>query len=996
MDSGQAGPPTAEDLGPRFWRSLEEFAETEAFREEVRREFPSIASEWLGPAGRRDFLKFMGASLALAGVGGCAVNKPEEIVPYVEAPEQIIPGKPLFYATAVSLGGYATGVLVETHMGRPTKIEGNPDHPASLGATDAFAQAEILGLYDPDRSQIVTRNGRVSTWENFIGVLLDLRTSKLATKGAGLRLLTETVTSPTLLHQIGLILKEFPEAKWCVHDPVGTDAARAGSKLAFGEEVAPLHHLDKADVVLSLDADFLAWGPARLRDARAFAESREAGAKPGSTRMSRLYVVEAAPTITGAMADHRLPIQAHRIADFARRIAKALKVEGSPAVAEDPALDARAAEIARDLQAHKGNSLVLAGETQPAEVHALAHILNDALGNVGKTVDYLPVPATGAGSLQDLTRDVDAGAVDALVILGGNPVYDAPADHALADRFAKIATRIHLGLHDDETARLSTWHVPQAHCLESWGDVRGFDGAATIQQPLINPLFGGKSPIELLAALLGESTRPALQIIRDFWKDQKLSGDFEKAWKTALHNGVVAGTAFQAKPVKVKPAALADAPAAPKAEPGALEVVFRPDPTVWDGRFANSGWLQELPKPLSRLTWDNAALVSPATAKRLNLANEDVVALEFESRSIKAPVWISPGHADDSVTVHLGYGRTRGGKVATGAGFNAYLIRPSNAPWGGAGLSLRKTGATYKLATTQHHHSMEGRELVRVGTIGEFRETPDFATHAEKEHHPQVLSLFESPESQTAREHGEGNAWGMVINLNTCIGCSACVTACQAENNIPVVGKDQVLANREMHWLRIDRYYEGEPDEPSPNTYFLPVLCMHCEKAPCELVCPVGATTHSAEGLNEMTYNRCVGTRYCSNNCPYKVRRFNFLQYSDAETPSLRLLHNPDVTVRSRGVMEKCTYCVQRLNAARIDSEKAGEARVGGDAVKTACQAACPARAISFGNLNDPEGDVAKQKKDPRNYGLLTELNTRPRTTYLARLTNPNPEHPAE
>ena len=621
-------------------------------------------------------------------------------------------------------------------------------------------------------------------------------------------------------------------------------------------------------------------------------------------------------------------------------------------------------------------------------MHALAYAINAALGNIGESITFAPSmaqgPADQIGSLVELTRDIEQGAVDTLLVLGANPIYEAPADLKMADVLNndKLAL-VHLGLYDDETASLANWHLPEAHFLESWGDVRAFDGTATIQQPLIAPLYDGKTSHDVLSTLLGQVGLPGIEIVRDYWKRQLPAETFEEAWQKALRDGVVAEPAkADAKPQQ---------PGTPKldqvkwsnASVDELEIVFRPDPTIWDGRYANNGWLQELPKSITTLTWENAALVSPALAKRLSLENNQVIQLEFRSTIVEAPVWITPGQADDSVTVHLGYGRTKAGRVGTGIGFNANLLRRSDALWFSDGLKIAPTTKRHKLAITQHHHNMQGRDLVRSATFGEFQKTPDFAQAEEHSGH-HGLSLYPDPPVPQSEDY----AWGMAIDLNRCIGCNACTIACQAENNIPVVGKDQVLNSREMHWIRVDRYYEGK-DEANPSTYFQPVTCMHCEKAPCELVCPVEATTHSDEGLNEMTYNRCVGTRYCGNNCPYKVRRFNFLQYSDDTTPSLKLLNNPDVTVRSRGVMEKCTYCVQRINEARINAKVEGR-KIGSDEVVTACQGACPTRAIVFGNLADPESAVSKARKSPRHYGLLAELGTKPRTTYMAKLSNPN------
>ena len=772
--------------------------------------------------------------------------------------------------------------------------------------------------------------------------------------------------------------------------PAGTSMSRRGGTVASYE---------RADVIVALDADFLSRGPDRVRAARRFAQRRE----PANGPLNRLYAAEGTPTITGAMADHRLPVRPSRVAALARGLARAVGVEGASAVSLDEAERRWVAAAAADLTSHRGASLVVVGEDQPAEVHALGHALNAALGNVGKTVAYIaPVEAHPSGeeqggNLAELVRDMAAGRVETLLILGPNPAYSAPADLDFAAALGRVRLSVHLGLYEDETAELCNWHVPQAHSLESWGDARAFDGTATIQQPLIAPLFGGKTAIELLAAVGGDTTTSPREQVRRTWRQRHGEEGFEAFWRKAVHDGIVEGTASEPRTPTLRAVGeiLASGEAVPPAAPAALEIAFRPDPTIWDGCFANNGWLQELPKPLTKLTWDNAALFSPATAERLGLVNEDVVELEYAGRKLAAPVWINPGHADGAVTLHLGYGRRKAGRAGTGAGVSAYALRTSEAPAFGPGLTVRATGRTYPLATTQHHNVMEGRDLVRVATLAEL------AQHGPEHHEGHDWTLARSPEPQHIREaEGVGNAWGMVINLNTCIGCGTCTIACVAENNIPVVGKDQVRRGREMHWIRIDRYYEGtgrrgEP-APNPKTYFQPVPCMHCEKAPCELVCPVAATSHSAEGLNEMTYNRCVGTRYCGNNCPYKVRRFNFLEYTQgAATPAtLKMLANPDVTVRTRGVMEKCTYCVQRINGARIEAEKTrGSDVVRYGEVLTACQQACPTQAILFGNLNDKNGAAAQARASgARHYALLAELNTRPRTTYLTRLANPNPE----
>jgi len=994
--------------GKQWWRSLEELAGSPHFEELLHREFPRYASEWADAVSRRGFLKLMAASLALAGLSGCTGKPKETIMPYARAPEELVPGKPLFFATAMTLAGSAIGLLVESHEGRPTKIEGNPDHPASLGATDVFSQASLLTLYDPDRSQVLTYLGDIRPWAALLAEIRVLLERQRLRRGAGLRLLTETVISPTLAHQIRSLLSGFPEARWHQYEPVSRDPVREGSRQAFGRYVNTVYQVEKADVIIALDADLLSSGPGCLRYARQFARRRRP--QPDPATMSRLYAVECTPSNTGAMADHRLPLRASEIETFTRTLA--LAVRGVTEAGGGLPYAAWLGALARDLLRHGGRSVAIPGDYQSPGVHLWAHVVNYALGNVGSTVIYTdPVeaePVDQTASLRELVADMDAGRAEWLIILGGNPVYNTPADLAFGERLLKVPMRMHLSLYQDETSALCQWHIPEAHYLEAWSDTRALDGTASIVQPLIAPLYNGKSAHEFLAAFTSQPERSGYDIVRDHWKTQRPGADFERLWRKSLNDGVIAGTALPPISVTLKPewssalpiasAVSAKAGAQEKAAgdpaPEGVEIVFRPDPAVFDGRFTNNGWLQELPKPITRLTWDNAAMVSPATAQRLGLTyridstggehgqvHADVVELSYRGRSLRVPVWIDPGQADGCVTLHLGYGRTRAGHVGTGTGFNAYQLRTSASPWFGSGLTLRKTGDRFPLACVQFHHNMEGRALVRAATLEEFRRNPAFA-HELGEEPPSSLSLYPGYKY-------EGYAWGMSIDLNACVGCNACVVACQAENNIPIVGKTEVMRGREMHWLRIDTYYRGSAD--NPETYFQPVPCMHCENAPCELVCPVGATVHSAEGLNDMVYNRCVGTRYCSNNCPYKVRRFNFLQYSDWETPSLKLMRNPNVTVRSRGVMEKCTYCVQRINAARIQAEK--EIRLVRDGeIQTACQQACPAEAIIFGNLNDPQSRVARLKAEPRNYALLGELNTRPRTTYLAAVRNPNPE----
>jgi MoCo/4Fe-4S cofactor protein with predicted Tat translocation signal len=1020
--------------GKRYWRTLEELADTEAFQELMRLEFPEQSDIWPNSLSRRKFLTLMGASLALAGISGCSVRPAPSVnmAPYVREPEQLIPGRPLFFATAMTLGGTAVGLLVENHMGRPTKIEGNPDHPASLGATDLFHQASILTLYDPDRSKTVTQLGKTRTWDDATTALRAAMAPERKRRGAGLRILTETVVSPTLATQLEGLLKEFPEARWHQHEPLSRDAARAAARAAFGQPLNTYYDFTKADIVLSFDADFLTCGPGNLRYVADFMSRRRVRTTAQDAHqadMNRLYMVETTVSSTGAKADHRLALRAHEIEAFARAITTRMGIDqsGGSALGQDKWIDA----VKNDLDKHRGRCVVLAGERQPAAVHLLAHALNDRLGNVGPNRPVLhtdPIearPEDHLHSLQDLVHDIEQDRVEVLLILGGNPAFTAPADLHFGELLARKEKllRFHLSLYQDETSRLCQWHLPEAHYLEAWGDARAFDGTASIVQPLIEPLYHGRSAHEILSVLANQQEIAGFEIVRGYWRrhwqQQGNKVPFEEFWQTALNDGVVAGTRLPTRSVPLRSnwqSALGN----PNADQGGdqvLEINFQADPTIYDGCFANNGWLQELPKPITKLTWDNAALMSPATANELGVGlrgyehggehggyRVDVVELTLPGRpTVEAPVWIMPGHADHAITVYLGYGREYAGKVGgerdNKVGFNTYLLRNSTQLWFERGLQVRKTGRVYPLACTQQHQLMEQRDTVRAARLDEYREHARFAGahEREKEHEEsrvarKPLTLYE-PFNYDAPK----NKWGMVIDLTTCVGCKACVVACQAENNIPVVGKEQVLAGREMHWLRIDRYNASSKEDPQEaynhpeEFYFQPLPCMHCEQAPCEYVCPTEATMHSADGLNDMIYQRCVGTRFCQNNCPYKVRRFNFFFYSDYDTPTRRLQYNPDVTVRSRGVMEKCSYCVQRIRHAQINAQVEHRPIADGE-VLTACQAACPAQAIMFGDLNDPNSTVKKWKESPLHYGLLEDLNTAPRTTYLAALRNPNPD----
>ena len=969
--------------GKAYWRSLDELAQTDEFVDMVHREFPEQAAELKDPVSRRNFLKLMSASLALGGFTACTIQPNEKIVPQVRAPENIIPGKPQYFASAFSLGGIGSGVLVESHMGRPTKLEGNGKLPTGSKGSTSHVQASILDLYDPDRSQTVKNAGRLSTWNTFTETLaLQMATQGLK-DGAGLRILTQTVTSPTLGNQLDSLRAQYPKAQWHQYESVNRDALRAGAVTAFGEVVNTVYDFSEAKVILSLDADFTNTGPASTRYARDFGSGRKV--HDGQKIANRLYVVETSPSGTGSIADHRLALGTGHLESLTMQVAQGIGIRwagGSTVSDTENNHDTWINAVVKDLKLHRGASLVIAGDQQSPDVHALAHAINQELGNVGSTVHYsAPLeiePVDQVDSLTKLTASMQAGEVDALFIIGGNPVYDAPADINFAAALDKVAFRVHLGSYANETSKLCHWHIPESHYLEAWNDVRSADGTVSIVQPLIRPLYKSQSALELLSAINGQPGVPGLDIVKNYWEGQGIDAI---SWRRALHDGYVKNSALDKVQPSLKPLRL-DAATGRMADEEDLEIHFRPDPMIWDGRFVNNAWLQETPKPITLLTWDNAALISPATAERLRLKREYLAELRFDGRAIRAAVWIVPGQADGVVTLHLGYGQQHSGRVGRDTGFNAYALRPSTALWSGVGLQVSGSYDEYRLACTQEHHSMEDRNLVRYATQESYQAEPDFAKGLHDP--PDDLTLHNRTDHQYT-----GYAWGMVIDLGSCIGCNACTIACQAENNIPVVGKDEVLNGREMSWIRIDRYYKGEIDDP--EIVHQPVSCMQCENAPCELVCPVAATVHSDEGLNDMVYNRCVGTRYCANNCPYKVRRFNFLQYADRDTESLKLQRNPNVTTRSRGVMEKCTYCVQRINQARIEAKIAGR-KISDDDIQTACQQVCPTEGIAFGDINNPDSQVTKLKQSPLNYGILTELNTRPRTTYLAGIKNPNPE----
>jgi MoCo/4Fe-4S cofactor protein with predicted Tat translocation signal len=1045
------------DLGPltsgrTYWRSLDDLADTPEFREFMHREFPAGASELLDSGDRRNFLKIMGASMALAGMsvgglGGCRRWPVEHIVPYAARPENRVPGVPVQYATSMEIGGVAHGLLATSFDGRPIKIEGNPEHPINRGGTDAVTQASILDLYDPDRSmspvRVVDGERRNATWAEFAEWAQQRMEQTRARRGHGLYVLCEATNSPSVLALKRRLLQEYTALRWIEWEPVNNDNEHHGSVQAFGSPHRAVHNFDRARVIVSLESDFLLTHPAMVKHTRDFATGRRPPTSAQAQEMNRLYVCEAGFSVTGANADHRLAMRSAEVADVAAQLAAAIGVQG----AANSELGARNSELvarmAADLQQHRGEGVVIAGPTQPPHVHALVHAMNEHLGNAGRTIDYLPTPEQTAhlDSLRELVADMDGGLIETLFIIGGNPAYDAPADFSFAERLAALpgrnAAAAHLSLYDDETSHLCEWHVNRAHYLEAWGDGRAWDATHTLAQPLIEPLFGGRSAIEFLAALLGEDAT-GHQIVQSTFAALTGEEDVDRRWLRALHDGVVENHTPGAAAVSVRALTPAPAQALQARGEGDIELILTPDPYLYDGRFANNGWLQELADPMTKITWDNALVLNPATAERLGVKAGDMVALSVGERELTVAVMTLPGHGEGSATLALGYGRPFEGRISTGAGFNAYTLRTS-AQMHVMPASVRKVrggAGSYVLASIQDHFpfdqpvSRRGQQdrlpsIFREATRDEYERTPNFVKKQPGLHVMHRLSAWSEthPFHSAAGFPGAEYAWAMSIDLSACTGCQACVVACQSENNIPIVGKDQINRNREMHWLRVDRYFRGANGAHPDAVGFMPVPCMHCENAPCEQVCPVAATVHDTDGLNVMVYNRCIGTRYCSNNCPYKVRRFNYFDYYrrkphretgmmhvDAEYyqtpqaashPLRQMQWNPEVTLRSRGVMEKCTFCVQRIVHHRIKArnewrqtavEREGVTRIPipDGTFTTACAQACPAQAIVFGDWLDPDSRVSKAHAHDRSYELLEELNTKPRTRYLGKLRNPS------
>jgi molybdopterin-containing oxidoreductase family iron-sulfur binding subunit len=870
------------------------------------------------------------------------------------------------------MDGFANSVLVTTRNGRPIKIEGNPQHPWTRGGTDVFGQASILDLYDPLRSQAVQYLSRVSTWEAARSALAPVFAQLKADQGQGLRLLTGPVTSPSLLAQIQAMQQAFPNMRWHSHAPTNRALLYQATQQVFGKPLETRWRFGQAKLVVALDGDFLDPGPSQVGVAREWADARKASAAAGS--LLELHAAAMVPNLTSAKSDYHIAVGPRQMEQLAYALLAA--ANGQQAPSPEGAVGAWQQRVITALLANRGQSIVTAGTTQPLSVQVAVHRLNAALGNIGKTVFYTAPVLAQTEPLQAIAEDINRGQVQTLLMISANPAYDAPADLHFADLLSKVKLKIHCGLYENETAAYANWHLPLAHPLETWGDGRAYDGTISLIQPTVTPFYGNRSPQEILSMLLDQQPADGMSLLRAHYRQNADATTFETKWRKALLDGFVTDTAYPPQDVTLLPANQAKQPitppaAPPGAPPPGLDVIFRPDATVWDGSLANNAWLQELPKPLTKLVWDNVISIGPALAERQHLAQGDVVTLTVNGRSVQGPIWILPGQADNTVALTLGYGRPAQDFLFSGLGYSAYAVMQYASVWQAPGGSLRKVQRAVDLATTQLLNTMEGHDFVRVQPVG--AEPVGDPPNAE------APSLY--PPQQ-----GDGRAWGMVIDNDACIGCNACVVACQAENNIPVVGADQVRLGRDMHWLRIDRYYAGGLEDP--DTHFMPVPCMHCEQAPCEVGCPVEATLHDSEGLNLQVYNRCIGTRACSSYCPYKVRRFNYLDYTGSETPAVQARNNPEVTVRARGVMEKCTYCVQRIAEARITSDKTNMPIPDG-AVQTACQGACPTRAITFGDLNDKASAVAAQRSDPRNYALLGDLNLRPRTTYLAEWSPP-------
>jgi MoCo/4Fe-4S cofactor protein with predicted Tat translocation signal len=1017
------------------WKSLEELAGAPEFKEFAAQEFPDGADTMGADISRRRFLQVMGAGMAFAGVTGMTgckgIRRPEQnILPYNNMPESLVPGVPQFYATTHVLSGEAVGLIVESHEGRPTKIEGNPAHPASLGGTSKQHQATILDLYNPERAKTPSKGGKVSTWDAFWSEANPVFDTLRQNGGEGLRFLSGANASPSFRAVRDHAMRVFPKAQWVTYEALPSTHAATALHALTGQAAEPLYHFDKALRVLAVDCDFLESEPFQVAYAHDFAVLRNPDL--GIDKMSRLYAIESGFTVTGGAADHRLRVKPGAVAQALLLLARELQAQGLhlPDLGADSAIPRNAEGIssawiqalAADLLKHRGQSVIAVGRYQPAAVHAIGQAINQALGAVGTTVDWkvsplhalnvsdvsVSAPENGLEGLRALGKDLEAGRVSALVVLDANPAYASPADLAFGSKIASAAFSMSLTGQTDETSAVCTWQLPLSHFLETWGDAVALDGTTSIAQPLIAPLYDTLDATEVLAKLSGYSATGSHDIVRAYWSGRNAGIGFDKQWRTWLHDGIVS-TGGAANAAHAPTAAFGDLVRNLPAPSQGIELLLRGDARIHDGRFANNAWLQEVPDPITKLTWDNALLVSPKLGEKLGidkflLADDNkgttmgdyrkrpMVRVTVNGRSLEVAAWILPGMAEETALLHLGYGRMQVGAVGEEAGFNAYMLmssQSSTGPYNASGVRLEKIDRLYALACTQDHWSLEGRPIIRTGDLGEYLKDPaDFASEERWNEHPKEQSLWDENVRGTY-DFSKGMQWGMVIDLNSCTGCNACLIACQAENNIPSVGKEQVLRGREMHWLRLDRYFTGNVEDPQLE--FQPMTCQQCENAPCEEVCPVGATVHSHEGLNDMVYNRCIGTKYCSNNCPFKVRRFNFFNYNNKHSETEQMRMNPDVTVRFRGVMEKCTYCVQRVQKARIEAKNAGHERIADGAITPACGQVCSSNSIVFGDINDPKSRVSKLKAHPRNYGLLKDLNLKPRTSYLARVRNPNP-----
>lgn len=1000
-----------------YWKSLNELAKNKEYKKYAEREFPENASEMTDQVSRRSFLRVMGASIALAGFASC--RKPvQKILPYSRQPEDLVLGEPNFYATSMPFQDTVTGLLVENNEGRPTKLEGNEQHPSSGGGTNIYNQAGILSLYDPDRSRSPRRNGENVSKDDFIR----FASEHFADRNRRILFISESSSSPTYNRLKDNTLQTFPNADWVTFEPFSDDNAIEGTNLAFGRRLRTVNHFDNANIVVALNDDFMSPFGHKNSVENAYKATAKRNVSGTGDSMSRIYSVENSFTSTGSYADHRLKLKTSEIEPFTYALAARLaeSVSGLSAfssVSNSFSNHDWVERLASDLLDNRGNSIVSLGFDHSPAAHAAVAAMNNALNNIGNSVTYHELPyyedRDHKQAFIDAITEMQNGGYDTVVVVGANPVYTAPADLNLSQALANVDTKIHLADYYDETSSVCEWHVNRAHFLEAWGDGLSYTGHRSVIQPQIRPLFDGFSEIELLQTILTGGESSGYELVQETWSAY-FTSDFTRQWEAVLHDGIDTNTGFEPADVSLRSGFASEIRPHLSTEPvDGMEITIKPDATLFDGRFANNGWLQELPEPMTKITWDNVALMSPNTAESLGIPPErsfksnDVPTLRISAggQTIEIAAWVLPGHADNSITLTAGYGRENLGRVADGVGVDTYPLRTSDAMLYRS-ADVEKTGASYEIACVQDHNSIEGRDMVREATLEEYRENPDFASF-------KSIHGFEVPGMKEAKAKGDERGpvslfnenygpdhqpqWGMAIDLNSCFGCGVCTIACQAENNIPVVGKREVGRRRIMHWIRTDRYFEGDQD--NPKAYHQPVPCMHCEMAPCEQVCPVAATTHSEDGMNQMTYNRCIGTRYCANNCPFKVRRFNFFNYTKeylttGDDPEIiQMAMNPDVTVRFRGVIEKCTYCVQRVNKAKIESKIAtGSKKPADGAVQTACQQACPANAISFGDLTDQNSRVSQDKMNDRNYVMLEEMNVRPRTSYLAKLRNTNSE----